>query len=64
MLDAEWCLQSDAEWCLNIRCCGLFNRYPPQGGLAIDPTTPKCRNYIWDSFLKPRYFDKVLMTWA
>jgi len=28
------------------------------GGLAIDPTTPKCRGYIWDNFLKPRYFDK------
>ena len=28
------------------------------GGLAIDPTTPKCRDYIWTNFLKPRYFDK------
>jgi len=28
------------------------------GGLAIDPTTPKCRNYIWDNYVKPRYYDK------
>ena len=25
------------------------------GGLAIDPTTDKCRDYIWTNFLKPRY---------
>jgi len=31
---------------------------PDLGGLAIDPTTTKCRDYIWTNFLKPRYFDK------
>lgn len=24
------------------------------GGLAIDPTTSKCRDFIWSQFLKPR----------
>jgi hypothetical protein len=24
------------------------------GGFAIDPTTSDCRDFIWNSFLKPR----------
>jgi len=31
---------------------------PDLGGLAIDPTTSKCRDFIWENLIKPRYFDK------
>jgi len=37
---------------------------PDLGGLAIDPTTSKCRDYIWTNFLKPRYFDKGITAYC
>jgi alpha-D-xyloside xylohydrolase len=36
----------------------LINPDLTPGALAIDPTTAKCRDFIWDHFVKPRYFDK------
>jgi len=40
---------------LNSRGC-LINA--DLGGLAVDATIPDCRQFIWDSYLKPNYFDQ------
>ena len=29
------------------------------GGLAIDSTIQKCRDMIWNDYVKPRYYDQV-----
>ena len=31
---------------------------PDLGGLAIDATIPECRAFIWEEYLKPRYYDQ------
>ena len=41
----------------------LINPDLSPGALAVDPTTAKCRDFIWDSFVKPRYFDKGITTY-
>lgn len=43
--------------------CLTIDRDLMQGALAIDPTTAKCRDYIWNNFVKPRYFDKGITTY-
>ena len=40
---------------LRARGC-LIN--PDLGGLAFDATIPACRSFVWDTMLKPRYFDQ------
>jgi alpha-glucosidase (family GH31 glycosyl hydrolase) len=29
------------------------------GGLAFDATIPECRDFVWSTMLKPRYYDQV-----
>eukprot|EP00041_Stephanoeca_diplocostata_P026490 m.715470 g.715470 ORF g.715470 m.715470 type:complete len:726 (+) comp22979_c0_seq5:177-2354(+) len=31
---------------------------PVLAGYAVDPTIPQCRQHIWDSMLKPRFYDQ------
>ena len=31
---------------------------PDLSGLAFDATIPECREFVWSTMLKPRYYDQ------
>ena len=46
-----------AEYTSLLKAGCLIN--PDLGGLAFDATIPECRELVWRTMLKPRYYDQV-----
>jgi alpha-D-xyloside xylohydrolase len=47
---------ASAEYQVLTKAGCLIN--PDLGGLAFDATIPECRNLVWSTMLKPRYYDQ------